>query len=50
MTSEQHKALVRRYIESVWNQGNLTLIDELIAPDYLQHAQAVPPGRAFHYP
>jgi steroid delta-isomerase-like uncharacterized protein len=46
MTPEQHKALVRRYIESVWNQGDPTLIDELVAPDYIQHAQGVPPGRA----
>src|SRR5215213_6032462 len=46
MTPGLHKALVRRSIESVWNQGAPALIDELIVPDYLQHAQGVPPGRA----
>jgi steroid delta-isomerase-like uncharacterized protein len=45
MTPEQHKALVRRFIDSVWNQGDLTLIDDLIVPDYIQHAAGVPPGR-----
>ena len=27
--------------ESVWNRGDPTLIDELIVPDYIQHAQGV---------
>jgi steroid delta-isomerase-like uncharacterized protein len=46
MTPEQHKALVRRYIETVWNQGDPSVIDELVAQDYIQHAKGVPPGRA----
>jgi len=33
MTTETNKAVVRRYIEEVINQGNLTLIDTLFAPD-----------------
>ena len=32
---EVNKALVRRYIEEVWNQGNVDLTDEIIAPDFV---------------
>ena len=35
--SEQNKSLVRRFIEEVWNQGNLDFIDEVVASDYLDH-------------
>src|SRR5260370_34052822 len=34
MSTEETKALARRIIEEVWNQGNLTTVDELMAPDY----------------
>jgi predicted ester cyclase len=34
---EQNKSLVRHLIEEVWNQGKLTLVDELLASDYLEH-------------
>jgi steroid delta-isomerase-like uncharacterized protein len=40
--SEQNKALTRRYLEEVWNGGNLALADELIAADYVYHTP-VPP-------
>ena len=33
MSTEDNKALVRRAIEGVWNQGNVALVDELYAPD-----------------
>lgn len=33
MSPDANKALVRRFIEEVINQGNLDLIDELVAPD-----------------
>ena len=33
MSTEQNKALVRRYWEDVWNKGNLALLDELIATE-----------------
>ncbi len=32
MSTEDNKALVRRAIEEVWNQGNVALADELYAP------------------
>jgi steroid delta-isomerase-like uncharacterized protein len=37
MSTETNKALVRRATEEGWNQGNLALIDELCAPDYVNH-------------
>jgi len=37
-TSEkENKALYRRTFEEVFNQGNLALVDDLVAPDYLNH-------------
>ena len=36
-TYEQNKAIVRRYWEQVWNQGNLAVVDELIASDFDGH-------------
>ena len=33
MSTEENKALVRRYIEVVWNQRNLAALDELLAPN-----------------
>jgi hypothetical protein len=33
--SELNKLKVRLYVEAVWNEGRLELIDELIAADYL---------------
>ena len=37
MSTEQNKTLVRRYWEEVWNQGNLAVVDELIAADFDGH-------------
>jgi len=37
MSTEQNKTLVRRYWEDVWNQGNLAVVDELIAADFDGH-------------
>ncbi len=44
--SEENKAVVRRFIEEVWNNGNLDVIDELIAENHVDHdpAQAGSPG------
>ena len=35
---EENKALARRVIKEVWNQGNLALIDKLFAADYVGSA------------
>ena len=37
MSTEDNKALVRRLIEEVWNQGNLTVFDEPSAPNFIHH-------------
>jgi predicted SnoaL-like aldol condensation-catalyzing enzyme len=42
MSAEENKALARRVIEELFNNGNLDLADELIAPDYVDHDQAMP--------
>ena len=41
-SEEENKAHYRLTFEEVFNQGNLALVDELVAPDFLNHE--VPPG------
>lgn len=36
--SQENKALVRRAIEEVYNQGNLAIVDELVASDFVMHS------------
>jgi steroid delta-isomerase-like uncharacterized protein len=43
MSTEQNKAMDRRVYEEVWNGGNLAVIDELVAANYVDHDQE-PPG------
>ena len=43
MSTEQNKALVRRLMEEVFDRGNISLIDELFAPDFVEHEE-LPPG------
>ncbi len=38
MSLEKNKALARRYQEEVWGKGDLALIDELLAPDFVDHS------------
>ena len=37
MSTEQNKAMDRRVYEEVWNRGNLAVIDELVAANYVDH-------------
>lgn len=39
---EQNKRLVTRYFDEVWNQGKLEVLNELIAPDYINHSPGAP--------
>jgi steroid delta-isomerase-like uncharacterized protein len=43
--SEQNKALARRAIDEVWNQGKLTVIDELTASNATYNDPNVPDGK-----
>ncbi len=37
MSTEQNKTLVRRYWDEAWNNGNLAVMDELVATDFDGH-------------
>jgi steroid delta-isomerase-like uncharacterized protein len=43
MSGEQNKAVVRQLIEQVFNQGNMAMMDELVAADFVEHEE-MPPG------
>jgi len=48
MATEQNKALVRQMVEEGMNRGNLSLVDEYLAPDFIEHEQLppeIPSGR-----
>lgn len=42
MSTEENKALGRRWTEEVWNKGNLAAMDELLAANFVFHW--APPG------
>jgi steroid delta-isomerase-like uncharacterized protein len=42
MTTEGNKAQAHRFVDEVVNGGNFALIDELLAPDFVNHSP--PPG------
>jgi predicted ester cyclase len=35
---ENNKALVRKFFEEVWNKGNVAVVDELLAPDFVDRS------------
>ena len=43
MSTEENKALVRRFEEAVWNGRNPSLVDEFFAPSHLFRAGGTPP-------
>jgi predicted ester cyclase len=38
MSAEQNKALVRKFFEEVWSKGNVAVVDELLAPDFVDRS------------
>jgi steroid delta-isomerase-like uncharacterized protein len=40
--SEQNKAISRRLVEEAFNEGKLDVVDELVAPDFINHDPASP--------
>ena len=43
MSTTANKALFRRFLDEVANQGHMATIDELVAPDFIEHEE-LPPG------
>ena len=41
MSTQQNKALVRRFFDEVWNQRKLDVVDEVFAPKVLFNGRAV---------
>ena len=39
---EANKAVQRRALEEVWNQGNLDVVEELFNPDFVYHIAGIP--------
>lgn len=37
VTTVQHKSMIRRILDEAFNQGNLAIVDELVAPDSISH-------------
>jgi steroid delta-isomerase-like uncharacterized protein len=48
MPTEQNKAIFRRMVEEIFNRGNMSLVDEFLAPDFIEREElppGIPPGR-----
>jgi steroid delta-isomerase-like uncharacterized protein len=45
MTLEANRHLIERYFDEVWNRGDVDVLDELLAPDYLNHSPGIPNPR-----
>jgi steroid delta-isomerase-like uncharacterized protein len=44
MLTETNKTVARRYIEEVWSKGNLAVLNEIIAKDYVSSGPGSLPG------
>ncbi len=42
--TERNKEKVRLFVEAVWNEGRIELIDELVADDYVGHVPCLDGG------
>jgi steroid delta-isomerase-like uncharacterized protein len=40
--SEENKQKARRFLEEAFNEGNLGVVDEIVASDYVLHDPAIP--------
>ncbi len=50
MVEEASKAAVRRVFEEIWNQGDVSLADELYHPDYVGYDPVAPDEGQAHGP
>src|SRR5438105_2013946 len=44
MSTEDNKALTRRFFQEFWDQKNVAVADELIAANHVDHTPGSPPG------
>jgi len=42
MSTDENKALFSRFREGFWNRGNVNLVDEVMAPEFVSHAGDAP--------
>ena len=42
MSAQENKDLARRFMDEVWNKGNLNFIDEVTDPNFVSHDPASP--------
>jgi steroid delta-isomerase-like uncharacterized protein len=47
--SEENKALIQRFVEEAFNEGNLEVAGAVYAPDFVSHEPAGPVGRDPEY-
>jgi steroid delta-isomerase-like uncharacterized protein len=45
IAGQANVAVFQRAIDEGWNKGNLEIIDELFAPDFVEHQDGIGPGR-----
>ncbi len=45
--SQENKAIVRQFVEEVWNKGNLSVVDQLISANYSHNDNATPGNAGF---
>lgn len=45
-TTVENKAIVRRTVEELWNQGDYRLIDEFVAADFVWHDTGISSSKA----
>ncbi len=42
MSSEQNKSVVSRWMDELFNKGNVSINDEILVPDYINHDPSLP--------
>jgi steroid delta-isomerase-like uncharacterized protein len=42
MSVEENRALIQRFVEDAFNRGNLAIVDDIYAPDYVGHTAGLP--------
>ena len=50
MSTQEHKAIIRRWIEEAWNRGNVDIASEIYAPHYIAKGSVANPDEELHGP